>query len=83
MSGVKSTNVSFINKFEKSFSTKFDFKIYLEDKEEFLHRLDEKVQYTLSLNLNTFFLKDEHSIFSFTKSSKSMSNITDVEYESL
>ena len=83
MSGVKSINVSFINKFEKCFATKFDFKIYLENEEIFLQRLDEKVQFNLNISFNMFFVNKESSKFSFTQNSKSMFNVTDVEYESL
>lgn len=83
MSGVKSVNVSFINKFEKCFDAKFDLKIYLKKEDVFLHKLDEKVQFNLNINLNMFFVNEERSTFTFTQNSKSMFNVTDVEYESL
>lgn len=83
MSGVKNMNVSFINKFEKCFDAKIDFKIYLKNEDVYLHKLDERVQFNLDINLNMFFVNEEQSKFSFTQKSKSMFNVTDVEYESL
>ena len=83
MSGVKNMNVSFINKFEKCFDAKFDFKIYLKNEEVYLHKLDERVQFNLDININMFFVNKEQSKFSFTQKSKSMFDVTDVEYESL
>lgn len=38
MTGVKNVNISFLNKFEKRFATKFDFKVYLKDEDAFLHQ---------------------------------------------
>lgn len=83
MSGVKNVNVSFINKFEQCFESKFDFKIYLKREKVFLHKLDERTQFNISINFNTFLVKEEHSLLSFTQNSKSMFNVTDVEYETL
>ncbi|BDB57684.1 helix-turn-helix domain-containing protein [Flavobacterium ammonificans] len=83
MSGVKNMNVSFINKFEKCFDAKFDFKIYIKKEDVYLHKLDERVQFNLTINLNMFYVNENQSNFSFTKNSKSMFNVTDVEYESL
>lgn len=83
MSGVKNVNVSFINKFEKCFESKFDFKIYLKKEKVFLHKLEERTQFNIDIHVNMFFLKEEHSVFSFTQNSKSMFNVTDVEYETL
>lgn len=83
MSGVKNMNVSFVNKFEKCFDAKFDFKIYLKNEEVYLHKLDERIQFNLDVNINMFFVNNEQSKFSFTQKSKSMFNVTDVEYESL
>lgn len=83
MSGVKNINVSFINKFEKSFDAKLDFKIYLKNEDIYLHKLDERVQFNLDINLNMFFVNQEQYKFSFKQKSKSMFNVTDIEYESL
>lgn len=83
MSGVKNMNVSFINKFEKCFDAKFDFKIYLKNEDVYLYKLDERVQFNLNTEINMYFLNEEQSKFSFTQKSKSMFNVTDVEYESL
>lgn len=83
MSGVKNINVSFINKFEKKFSKKIHFKIILNEEENFLHKLDERVHFNLKISLNMFILNDEHSNFSTKLNSRSMFNVTDVEYETL
>ncbi len=83
MSGVKNVNISFINKFEKCFDAKFDFKIYLKNEKVFLHRLDERTQFNININLNMFLIREDHSMFSFTQNSKSMFNVTDVEYKTL
>ena len=83
MSGMKSINTSFINKFEKRFRTKFDFKIYLKDDEEILHRLNERTHFHININLNMLSLNHEGSHFSLNQNSNSMFDVTDVEYENL
>lgn len=83
MSGVKNVNVSFINKFEKCFNAKIDFKIYLKEENVFLHKLDERVNFNLNINFNMFIVNEENLKFSFTQNSKSMFDFTDVEYETL
>lgn len=83
MSGVKNVNVSFINKFEKCFESKFDFKIYLKKEKVFLQKLDERTHFNIKVHFNMFLVKEEHSVLSFTQKSKSMFNVTDVEYETL
>ena len=83
MSGVKNVNASFMNKFEKCFDSKFDFKIYLKNEMVFLHKLDERTQFNIGVNLNMFLVKEERSMISFTQKSKSMFNVTDIEYETL
>lgn len=83
MTGVKNVNVSFINKFEKIFEAKLDFKIYLKNEENYLHKLDEKIQFNVIINLNMLLVNEKRSKFSFTQNSKSMFNVTDVEFESI
>jgi transcriptional regulator with XRE-family HTH domain len=83
MSGVKNMNVSFINKFEKCFEAKFDFKIYLKKENVFLHKLDGRTQFNIDINLNMFLITEENSILSYTQNSKSMFEVTDIEYYTL
>jgi hypothetical protein len=49
----------------------------------FLHKLDERTQFNIGVNLNMFLVKEERSMISFTQKSKSMFNVTDIEYETL
>ena len=83
MSGVKNVNVSLINKLEKNFSTKFDFKIYLKSEEVFLHKLDERINFNIHINLNMFTLNSQQSTFTVKQNKMEMVNVLDVEYQNL
>lgn len=83
MSGVKNVNVAFINKFEKRFSTKFDFKIFLKEDETYLRKLDERVNFNIHVNLNMYTINETHSKFTFKQNKMEMVSISDTEYQNL
>ncbi len=84
MSGVKSVNVSFLNKFERAFSVKYGFNIYLEDEESNLHRLQEKNNFSLNITtVKVILLNKSQSHFSFTNNRKSAICMINEEVESL
>lgn len=83
MSGVKNVNVSFINKFEKCFESKIDFKIYLNKEKVFLHKLNERTDFEMNEQFNMLCIEEESSLLSSIQNSTSMFNVTDIEYETL
>ncbi|WP_113661767.1 helix-turn-helix domain-containing protein [Pedobacter nanyangensis] len=83
MSGVKNINTSFISKFEKQYSVKFNFKICLNDKENLFAKLDERKYFNINLNINMFNIDSKREHFSFKQNSQSMFEVTDIEYENL
>lgn len=83
MSGVKKVNTSFINKFEKEFSVKFDFKIYLNSDNHKLQRLQERTDFCINVSFDVCNLNEHLSYFTLKQNSGSMYDVTDVEYESI
>ncbi|QEC52156.1 helix-turn-helix protein [Anseongella ginsenosidimutans] len=83
MTGVKNVNVSFISKFEKAFAAKFDFRIFLKDDEILRQKIREQIFWSFDDHLTMFISNDDSHGFSFRQGSKSMMNVTDIEYETL
>jgi transcriptional regulator with XRE-family HTH domain len=81
MSGVKNVNVAFINKFEKKFSNRFEFRIFLEKDEKYLQKLDERKNFKIQININRYILNEEYSKFSFAQKKMNMVNISNVEFQ--
>lgn len=81
MSGVKNVNVAFINKFEKKFSNRFEFRIFLEKDEKYLQKLDERKNFKIQININRYILNKEYSKFSFAQKKMNMVNISNVEFQ--
>ena len=85
MSGVKKVNTSFINKFEKLYDAKIEFRVYLNTEKSFVSSLKENnfCQINFNLNMNRIVIHNETSSFFFIKNSTEMSQIEDIEYENL
>lgn len=85
MSGVKKVNTSFINKFEKLYDAKIEFRIYLNREKAFVssHKDNDFCQVSFNLNLNRIVIDNEKSSFFFIKNSTEMSEIEDIEYENI
>ena len=83
MSGIKKVNTSFISKFEKKYGVRFDFKVYLNNENVFLQRLDERRIFKININLNTVIINNKKPLFSFKQNSKSMFEVTDADFETL
>lgn len=72
MSGVKNVNVSFINRFEKCFSTRLDFHVYLKNEKQLLNKIEQKIQFNLIIDFPIQVISDAESKFSTTQSGSGM-----------
>lgn len=85
MSGVKKVNTAFINKFEKFYDAKIEFRIYLNNERSFVssHKENNFCQINFNLNLNRIVIDNETSSFFFIKNSTEMLEVEDIEFENL
>lgn len=77
MSGIKKINVAFINKFEKTYNVKFDFKLHLNEEKRFLKYTNESKFIEIHININN------HNIYNSMSSltSRKFNNKSFFEYE--
>ena len=83
MSGVKNVNISFLKKFEKSFNTKFDFKIYLQEECKYLTSFDTKETVFVNIKNHSNFHNDRRLKFSMVQNGNSLLEVEDVEFENI
>lgn len=78
MTGVKNVNVSFINKFEKCFNTRLDFHVFLKKEKLFLNKIEQKTQFSLTINFQAQVISNKETRFSVIQRGFEMFEMKDV-----